>query len=149
MVRSNLAYVHGERTCEGFINKLDTKRSNISLDLTRVFIFFLDLDLIYKSIPSLYVPSLYSSLSWLLLISFSWDFLLVRDKYNAGLQYLFIKFYNKTLIWTTRWSWSLNAWWILINYIWSWSPWSRRALNPSIFKNKLLSNRIWILIVLL
>jgi len=61
----NFAYVHGERIWERFINKIDTKRSNIPLDATRVFTFFLNLDLNYKSIQSLYVPSSCSSLSWL------------------------------------------------------------------------------------
>ena len=45
----NLAYVHRERTWESFINKLDTKRFNLSLDNTSV-----NLWLDYKSIPSLY-----------------------------------------------------------------------------------------------
>ena len=61
----NLTYVHGERTWERFINKLDTKRSNLLLDDTRVFTFPLNLCLDYKSIPSLYSPSPCSSLSWL------------------------------------------------------------------------------------
>jgi len=59
----NLAYVHEERIWESFINKLDTKRSNLPLDDTRVFTFPLNVCPIYKSIPSLYAPSLYSSLS--------------------------------------------------------------------------------------
>jgi len=60
-----LTYVHGERTWESFINKLDTKRSNLPLDDTRVFIFSLNLLLEYKSIPSLCEPSPCSSLFWL------------------------------------------------------------------------------------
>ena len=50
---------------ESLINKLDTKRSNIHLDDTRVFTFSLNICLDYKSIPSLYARSPYSSLSWL------------------------------------------------------------------------------------
>ena len=61
----NLAYVLGERTWESFINKLDIKRSNISLDDTRIFAFPLNLRLNYKNIPSLYAHSPCSSLSWL------------------------------------------------------------------------------------
>ena len=49
----NLAYVHGERTWESFINKLDTERSNFLLHATRVFIFYLNLELDYKSFFSL------------------------------------------------------------------------------------------------
>jgi len=45
-----------------FINKLDMNRSNFPLDLIRVFTFLLNLDLDYKSIPSLYAPSPFSSL---------------------------------------------------------------------------------------
>jgi len=60
----NLAYVHRERTWENFINKLDTKRSNIPLDDTRVFTFFLNLCLDYKSIHFFYALSPYSP-SWL------------------------------------------------------------------------------------
>ena len=59
----NLAYVHGKRTWESFINKLDTKRSNLLLD-TRIFTIPLNLCLDYKSIPSLYALSPFSSLSW-------------------------------------------------------------------------------------
>ena len=43
----------------------------------------------------------------------------------------------------------MDAWRILINLIWSWSPWSRRILNLLIFRNKHSLNRIWILFVLL
>jgi len=62
-VGPNLAYVHGERIWENFINKLDTKKSNIPLDDTRVFTFPLNLRLDYKNIPSLFTPSPCSSLS--------------------------------------------------------------------------------------
>jgi len=61
----NLTYIHGERTWESFINKLDTKSFNLPLDNTRVFTFSLNLRLYYKSMPSLYAPSPWSSLSWL------------------------------------------------------------------------------------
>ena len=61
----NLAHVHEERTWEGFINKLDTKKSSPLLDDTRVFIFSLNLRLDCESISSLYALSPYSSLSWL------------------------------------------------------------------------------------
>ena len=37
----NLAYVHGEKTWESFINRPCTKRSNLPLDATRVFTFHL------------------------------------------------------------------------------------------------------------
>ena len=91
----------------------------------------------YKGIFFLYVPSSCSSLSWLLLISFTWDFLLIWDYYNAWLQLLFIGFYNTTPIWSMRWSWSLDVWKILVNPIRSWSPWSRRILDPLIFRTRL------------
>jgi len=48
-----------------------------------------------------------------------------------------------------RWSWPLDAWRILINLISSRSFWSRRILNPLIFKNKYSLNRNWILFILL
>jgi len=67
---------------------------------------------------------------------------------NAGLQPLFIRFYKTTPFWTMRWSWSLDAWRILINPIRSWSPWFRRILNPLIFRNKPSLNRNWVSFVL-
>jgi len=47
-----------------------------------------------------------------------------------------------------RWSWSLDAWRILINPIRSWSPWSRRILDPLIFRNKPSLNKNRILFIL-
>ena len=48
-----------------------------------------------------------------------------------------------------RWSWLLDAWRILINPIRSWSSWSRRILNPLIFRNKFSLNMNWIICILL
>jgi len=95
-----------------------------------------------------YVPSLYSSLSWLLrpCIIVHHNFILFFcSNLQCWLQPLFIGFYNTTPIWTMRWSWSLDAWRILINPIRSWSPWFRRILDPLIFRNKPSLNKIWIL----
>ena len=102
-----MTYVHGERTWESFINKFDTKRSNISLDAIRVFTFFLNIDLNYKSITlSLCTFTLLLFLGFLGVLHF---FVLYLLPYNAGLQPLFIWFYNTTLIWTMRWSWPSNT----------------------------------------
>ena len=60
---SILTYVYEERTWESFINKFYTKRSNLPLDATRVFIFLLNLRLDYKNIPSIYAFSPCFSLS--------------------------------------------------------------------------------------
>ena len=93
----------------------------------------------------------FSLCKFILLLSFltSSDLFYLRFFHNVGLQLLFIEFYNTTPIWTMRWSWPLDAWKILINLIWSWSPWSKRILDHSIFRNKFSLNRIWILFVLL
>jgi len=99
-----------------------------------------------------YVPSLYSSLSWLLrlCIIVHHNFILFFcSNLQCWLQPLFIRFYNTTPIWTMRWSWSLDAWRILINPIRSWFSWSRRILNPLIFRNKSSLSRNWILFILL
>ena len=48
-----------------------------------------------------------------------------------------------------RWFWSLDAWRILINFIRSWFPWSRRILNLLVFRNKSSLNRNWILFIFL
>ena len=61
----NLAYVHGERTWESLIDKLDSKRSNLLLDDTRVFTFPLNLYPRLQEYPSLYAPSSCFFLSWL------------------------------------------------------------------------------------
>ena len=55
---SNLAYFHGERTWESFINELDTKRSNLPLDDTRVFIFPFNLFKLQEYIFSLCIFTL-------------------------------------------------------------------------------------------
>jgi len=137
------------------INKLDTKRSKLPLDDARVFTFPLNLRVDYKSIPSFYASSLCSSLSWPLGPSWLFRALYCCSPqlssaliYNAGLQSLFIGFYNITLIWTMRCSWPLDAWRILINPIRSWSSWCKKILNPLIFRNKSLLNKNWILFVL-
>jgi len=46
------------------------------------------------------------------------------------------RIYNATFIWTMRLSWRLDAWRILNNHIKSWFSWSRRIIDPLIFKNK-------------
>ena len=134
MVRPNLAYVHRERIWKSFINKLDIKRSNFPLDPTKVFTFSLNIDL------EEYTFSL-CTLTLLLPFLVSYDLFYLRLIHNDGLQLLFIGFYNTTPIWTMRWSWSLDAWRILINPIRSWSPWFRRILYPLIFRNKSLLDR--------
>jgi len=125
----NMAYVHEEKTWENFINKLDTKKSILPLDLTRVFIFPFNIGLNYKIISSFYAPSPYSSLSWLPMIFFKIS-LVFSTQQPTGLQHLFMVFYITTLIWTMRWSWSSDAWRILFNPMRRWSSWSRRIKYP-------------------
>ena len=63
---SNLTYVHVERTWESFFLINLIKRDLTFLLIPHeYFAFLLNLHLDYKSIPSLYAPSLCSSLSWL------------------------------------------------------------------------------------
>ena len=130
-----------------FIKRHGIKRSNLPLDATRVFTFLLNLDIDYKSI----ILSL-STFTLLLFFLASSDLLgvltfssLRLDWDQSGLQSLFIGFYKTTLIWTMRWSWTLDAWRILINPIRSWFSWSIRILDPLIFKSKHFFNRICIL----
>ena len=147
MVRLKLGLWLEEVIWESFINKLDTKRSNLPLDNTRVFTFSLNLHLDYKSIPSLYAIHLAPLfLGFLGPLGFLRPYIVIHHNflllfystapiYNAELQLLFIGFYSTTPIWTMRWSWPLDGWRILINPIRSWSPWSRKILNPSIETN--------------
>ena len=78
--RSNLTNVYEERTWESFINKLDTKISNLPLNDTRVFTFPLNLRLDYKSISSLYAPSHCSSfLAFYGLLDFSEPYIVIHN----------------------------------------------------------------------
>ena len=120
---------------------------DLTLDAIRVFTFPLNLDLDYKSITlSLCTFILLLSVLGFLLISlmFSTIFFL-RSAWLSLLQCLvttlFIGFYSTTLIWIMRWSWPLDGWRILINPFRNWPPWSRRILNPLIFRNKSSLNR--------
>ena len=139
-----MAYVHRERTWESFINKLNIKRSNLSLDAIRVFTFFLNLDVDYKSIylisMHLYLASLFLGF-FLISLVISTFFSLRLDWDQCWLQLLFIGFHRTTSIWTMRWSWPLDVWRILINPIRRWSHWFRRILDPLRFWDK---NLHWI-----
>ena len=144
-----MAYVHGKRTWEIFINRLGTKKSNLFLDATRVFTFHLNLALNYKSITfSLCTFNLFLSFlasSGLLCLRFSivetpWDSF-GWGNYNTWLQPLFIEFYNTTPFWTMRWFWPFDGWRILIDPFRNWSPWSKRILDFLIFRNKPALNR--------
>ena len=108
----------------------------------------MNLCLDYKSIPFFYALSPFFSLSWLfrayIVVSAPLLYL------NLRLQSFIYKIlqYNSYLDYEMIF-WPLDGWRILINSIRSWSPWSRRILNPLIFRSKPSLNRNWILFIFL
>ena len=76
-----------------------------------------------------------------LFLGFLWSFKMIQ--YTRS-QSIFLEFYSSNPILTLRWSWPSDAWRILINPIRSWSPQSRRILDPLNFRNRPSLNKIWI-----